>query len=120
MSTYFKKGAFNAICDICGRKYKSNQMKERWDGMMVCRQDFESRHPMDFFKARIEDLSIPWNRHEQSDVFVDVPFINLSLLPNYSPNTSNQRVPISNPLAPGAPSFVSWNPLGGWGPTSDT
>lgn len=120
MSTYFKSGLFNAICDICGRKFKSSQVKERWDGMRVCRKDWESRHPMDFFKAHVEDLSIPWNRHEQTDVFTNVSYLDLSVLPNYSPNTSNQPVPTGNPVAPGAQLFISWNPSGGWGTQGTT
>ena len=114
MSTYFGKGLFNAICDVCGRKFKSNQLSQRWDGMMVCRQDKESRHPMDFFKGAKEDLSIPWNRHEQADTFINVNYIDLSTLPNFSPNTSNQHVP---PPAPGpvGTTYTAWNSSNGWG-----
>jgi hypothetical protein len=44
---YYKHGDQNALCDECGFKYKLSQLRERWDGAMVCDIDWEPRHPRD-------------------------------------------------------------------------
>lgn len=72
MRNFWKRGSWNALCDVCGFKYKSHTLKKRWDGMMVCGDCFETRHPIDFFKVVPEDLKIPWSRREPTDVFVDL------------------------------------------------
>lgn len=66
---------YKAICDVCGWEYFASQLKKRWDGLMVCNQDWEVRHPMDFLKGRKEDLSLPWTRPEPTDEFVEVTYI---------------------------------------------
>ena len=50
---YFKPGDRNAICDGCGFKFKASQLRKRWDGYMVCEDDWEPRHPQDLVEARI-------------------------------------------------------------------
>lgn len=65
MKTYFKKGAWNAICDVCGFQFKSTEMRERWDGMMVCHDDYETRHPMDLYKPNLDEHYPEWTRPEQ-------------------------------------------------------
>lgn len=41
----------NAICDVCGFKYRASELKLRWDGLRVCAEDFERRHPQEFVRA---------------------------------------------------------------------
>lgn len=60
----FVQGQWNVICDVCGFKFKSGDTKERWDGLRVCLDDFEERHPADFFKVDGEDTSVPFSRPE--------------------------------------------------------
>lgn len=64
--TYYKPGAWNAICDVCGFRYKSDELRKRWDGFMVCSKDYETRNPLDFLKLRSEDTSVPWSRPDTS------------------------------------------------------
>lgn len=59
-------GDWNTLCDVCGFKFKASDLKERWDGLMVCHDDWEPRHPSDFFRARKEDQSVPWSRPEDA------------------------------------------------------
>jgi len=65
----YKQGDWNAICDVCGFKYKASQLRRRWDGFMVCKDDYETRHEQDFLEAKTDDQSVPWNRPEQTDSF---------------------------------------------------
>jgi hypothetical protein len=64
MQNFYKPGVWNAVCDVCGFKHKSDQLTKRWDGKMVCKADFETRHPADLFRAPIESSSIVWSRRE--------------------------------------------------------
>lgn len=58
-----KWGTWNAYCDVCAGKFKSDKLKKRWDGFMVCDKDWESRHPQDFLKAVKETSNLlPWTR----------------------------------------------------------
>lgn len=45
MQNWLKLGDYNVICDSCGRKFKASTMQKRWDGLFVCKEDFEPRHP---------------------------------------------------------------------------
>jgi len=70
--TIFKKGDWNAICDVCGFEYKASELRKRWDGMRVCRDDFEERHPQDFLKGRRDDQSVLWTRPDNNNKLVTV------------------------------------------------
>jgi hypothetical protein len=48
---YFAAGLFNIYCMSCNRKYKSNEIRKRWDGLYVCDEDWEPRHPQDFVRG---------------------------------------------------------------------
>jgi hypothetical protein len=70
--TYAVKGDWNAICDVCGFKYKASQLKKRWDNLMVCKEDFETRHPSDLYRAPMgKESVVPWTRPEPEDVEID-------------------------------------------------
>jgi hypothetical protein len=59
---YYKPGDWNAICDRCGFKFKASELKRDWQGFMVCPEDFETRHPLDFLRAKREKIRVPWTR----------------------------------------------------------
>lgn len=65
----------NAICDSCGFKFKHYQLRKRWDGLMVCEQDWETRHPMDFQKVPRPEKAPSWTRPEPTDVELEVDYI---------------------------------------------
>lgn len=73
MSTMRTTGSYgyNALCDVCGFKYKAAQLKKRWDGLMVCNKDFELRHPMDFYTTRNDAHLLPWTRSNSNGIAVD-------------------------------------------------
>ena len=68
-------GQWAVICDVCGVKYKSSQLRKRWDGFWVCNADWEPRHPADFLKVKSEGSPPPWTRPEATDVFVEVDYV---------------------------------------------
>jgi len=65
-------GDFNAICDVCGFKFKASQLRRRWDGYMVCSSDYEQRQPQDLIRLKPERQAVPWARPPQQDQFVVV------------------------------------------------
>lgn len=68
---HFVLGAWNAICDRCGFKRKSYEMKAEWDGLMVCRECWEPRQPQDFVRGVEDNQTVPWTRPEAPDVFLN-------------------------------------------------
>ena len=70
MKDDFVLGDSNGICDTCGFKYKQSQLKERWDGAMVCNADWEPRHPQDRIKIRAERNDVHNPRPEPDNRFL--------------------------------------------------
>jgi hypothetical protein len=58
----YDSGQFNLYCDVCKKKIKASDAKHRWDGLIVCPDDWEQRHPQDFVKAKIDKISVPFSR----------------------------------------------------------
>ena len=59
---YYKRGTWYVICDRCGGKFRSDQVKKTWDGFYVCNKDYESRHIADFIRAPKPIRPLPWTR----------------------------------------------------------
>lgn len=73
--SYYKPGSWNSICDVCGFKFKSHEMQKRWDGLMVCKADFEHDHPQKFLRVKEDSSSVPWVRDEPEDSFVQFCYL---------------------------------------------
>src|SRR5579859_3557277 len=70
--TWWKSGSWNAICDICARKYKAEELKLNWRGQMVCREDWEPRNQQELIRP-IKDMNkLPWTRPRGTNQFVTV------------------------------------------------
>lgn len=66
---YYRKGDWNAICSVCGYKRKASEMKLRWDGVRVCREDWEIRQPQDFVRGVPDEQPTAWTQPESPDTF---------------------------------------------------
>ncbi len=55
---------YNVICDVCGFKYKASELKQRWDGPMVCKEDWEPRNILDFYRTRNDVHKLPYVRSD--------------------------------------------------------
>jgi len=72
MRNYLDLGNYNAVCDSCGRKFKASTMQKRWDGLFVCKEDFEHRHPQLSLKVRGDKQTVPIPRPEPTlDTFIN-------------------------------------------------
>lgn len=76
-NNYLILGQWNVICDVCGVKFKSGQVKKRWDGFLVCDKDWEQRHPMDFFKMPDEVIAVKETRPQAQDVFTNTSYVTI-------------------------------------------
>jgi hypothetical protein len=47
-------------------------LNKRWDGLMVCPDDWEIRQPQDFVRGVADTIVPPWVRPEQEDTFIFV------------------------------------------------
>lgn len=56
----------NAICDVCGFKKKHYELKPRWDGLMVCKEDWEPRHIRDLYRVPRSERAPDWVRPEST------------------------------------------------------
>ena len=74
MSSHYKHGTYNAICDVCGFKFKACDLKKRWDGFYVCSKDYETRHPMDLYRYQSKERPLPWTRPDPPVEYEVVPF----------------------------------------------
>jgi len=74
MKNYFKSGSHNAICDRCGFKFKADQLRKDWQGLMVCKDDYEQRHSLDFIRAITDSTTVQNARTESANTFVPVVY----------------------------------------------
>ena len=65
----YTRGQWLVICEACGRKYKNTELRQRWDGFMVCEDDWEPRQPQDFVRGVADMQNTPWVRDEEADTF---------------------------------------------------
>lgn len=65
--TLYKKGDWKAVCDVCGQRYLMSKLRKRWDGLMVCSNDFEPRQPQDFVRAKVDIQAVPVARPESTN-----------------------------------------------------
>lgn len=63
-------GEWKVVCQVCGFWYPSGDIKKRWDNLLVCKKDFETRHPQDFLRAKPERITPPFVSSEPADTFV--------------------------------------------------
>lgn len=66
----YRRGGTLGICDECGFKYRMSELRKRWDGMMVCKDDWEPRHPQEFVRGKADRIKYPGPiRPEAADTF---------------------------------------------------
>lgn len=76
---YYKPGVWNAICDRCGIKFKSDELKKEWTGFQVCIACLEFRHVSDFIKSPKPTSPVPFTRPEPVDASAAPTYISTSV-----------------------------------------
>lgn len=91
MKTYYKSGEWNVTCDVCSKKIKAADARKRWDGFIVCPEDYEERHSQDFVRARLDKISVPFQRPIPTYIYTDVQYIDTGN--QYCTITGKQAIP---------------------------
>ena len=96
---FLRVGDYNAICDVCGRKFKFSRLRQKWDNTWACEQDWEPRQPQDYLRGIPDNMSVPLSRPDpptlflQDEVVTESPIITLSfikaLLKSFAVNVSS-------------------------------
>lgn len=81
---YFISGEWNITCDVCSKKIKAHQARQRWDGFIVCPDDFEHRHQQDFVKAKTDKITVPFIRSRHMPEYVVCTLVGSSAIPQYA------------------------------------
>ena len=71
MKNYHAPGDWNVITDCCGMKRKFSQVIKQWDGLIVCPEHHDPRHPLDFVKSTHDDQRVPFARPESPPLYRD-------------------------------------------------
>lgn len=77
---------YNALCDVCGFKKKASELIKRWDGLMVCEEDWEPRNILDFFRTRNDAHQLPFTRPEDAGGLTWTPTITGTITGSYTAN----------------------------------
>jgi hypothetical protein len=72
---HYISGEHNVTCDVCSKKIKAHEARQRWDGFIVCPADFENRQPQDFVRTRQDKITVPFSRPIPEYVFTGVVYI---------------------------------------------
>lgn len=83
---FLRVGDYNAICDVCGRKFKFSRLRQKWDNTWACEQDWEPRQPQDYLRGIPDNMSVPLSRPDPPPLFIqdmtvtESPIITLSFI----------------------------------------
>lgn len=72
---YLVLGEWNAVCDNCGFRFKSTQLRKDWKNLMVCQSCYEPKHPQLMIKVPRDDPSVPWARPDPTPQFINQCFL---------------------------------------------
>jgi len=93
---YYVSGEWNVTCDVCAKKIKSSQAKKRWDGLIVCPEDFEPRHEQDFVKPRQDKITVPFVRPKETPAFLEIVAASDQVIP--SDSVATEWITSTSPL----------------------
>lgn len=69
-NSYFANGQNNVICDRTGFKVKSGDTRREWNGLVVRKESFERRQPLDLLQSIPDDQSPAVSRPDTDPVFL--------------------------------------------------
>lgn len=83
---FLRVGDYNAICDVCGRKFKFSALRQKWDNTWACSADWEPRQPQDYLRGIPDNMSVPLSRPDPPNLFIqdeivtETPVVSLSFI----------------------------------------
>lgn len=73
--TYYRRGENWSCCPVCGNEYRASAFRKRWDGLWVCFEDYEERHPQDLLRVTPDDMrpAVVAGPQDVIDLLPDIP-----------------------------------------------
>lgn len=69
-------GEWNIECMACGKIVKASESVERWDGLRVCLEDNEQKHPLDMLPPFYKDEeALPFTSPRREDINISVTYV---------------------------------------------
>lgn len=66
----FISGQHYAICDRCGFRFLSGELRKTWDNLLVCSKDWEPQHPQEKIRG-VKERSIKDARPETEPIYLN-------------------------------------------------
>ena len=70
MADNYKPGDHWVIDDQTGQKVRASETQRQWNGLVVDRRNFETRHPQELIRARREQLQVKDPRPRPIDLII--------------------------------------------------
>ncbi len=71
MNDTYRPGQYKVVCDRCGFDFYSSEVVKDWDGLTVCFEDYDGRHPQDYVRGRRDVQRVPDPNPPGADVFIE-------------------------------------------------
>lgn len=71
MTKLYRPGDHLAICDSCGLRFYGSELRKNYRGFMVCKDDYETRHPQESIKVKKERIKVDNPRPQTADRFLE-------------------------------------------------
>jgi len=72
-ANYFKLGSYNVICDRCRQKYKRDDCRKEWNGLLVCKFCWDPKHPwLEPLPQVIDGKGMPDARPRPNETYTDI------------------------------------------------
>lgn len=81
---FWEPHTWNAVCSICGKKYKANDLERNWQGLYRCHECNEPRQPQDFVRSVPDVMSVPWAQKPLDSFVLTCSFNGSSAVPGYA------------------------------------
>jgi|FLOH01.1.fsa_nt_gi hypothetical protein len=69
---HYEPGNNWIICDECGRKFRRSDARKRWDGALVCINDWEEQHPQELVRGISERIAVADPRPVPAEISIGV------------------------------------------------
>lgn len=75
----YTPGQHYFVCDVCGFERLSSEKRKRWDGLIVCPEDWEPDHPQKYIRVQADGQPVSDPRPEPEDDFLYICYIYASM-----------------------------------------
>lgn len=60
------------ICQRCGFEYPLHKLRREWTGLLVCKEDYDVRHPQDYVRGVRDEQAVRNPSPDPTPVYIGV------------------------------------------------